>query len=129
MEQMETTEKKAPVASTNNKQRYELVMAIVNKGTTDLVMNAARKAGGKGGTITTARGTGNPEEAKFYGIAIQPDKEIVFIVVLSELKDKVMKQIYEEAGLGKQGQGIILSLPILDAVGLMPFEENKEENK
>lgn len=111
------------------KTAYELIMAIVNKGSTDLVMNAARKAGGKGGTITTARGTGNPEEAKFYGIAIQPDKEIVFIVVTADVKDKVMKQIYDEAGLSKQGQGIILSLPILDAVGMNPFKEVSDNNK
>lgn len=111
------------------KTAYELIMAIVNKGSTDLVMNAARKAGGKGGTITTARGTGNPEEAKFYGIAIQPDKEIVFIVVTADVKDKVMKQIYDEAGLSKQGQGIILSLPILDAVGMNPFKEISDNNK
>ena len=111
------------------KTAYELIMAIVNKGSTDLVMNAARKAGGKGGTITTARGTGNPEEAKFYGIAIQPDKEIVFIVVTADVKDKVMKQIYDEVGLSKQGQGIILSLPILDAVGMNPFKEVSDNNK
>ncbi|MDD6240564.1 MAG: P-II family nitrogen regulator [Eubacteriales bacterium] len=111
------------------KTAYELIMAIVNNGSTDLVMNAARKAGGKGGTITTARGTGNPEEAKFYGIAIQPDKEIVFIVVTADVKDKVMKQIYDEAGLSKQGQGIILSLPILDAVGMNPFKEISDNNK
>ena len=111
------------------KTAYELIMAIVNKGSTDLVMNAARKAGGKGGTITTARGTGNPEEAKFYGIAIQPDKEIVFIVVTADVKDKGMKQIYDEAGLSKQGQGIILSLPILDAVGMNPFKEISDNNK
>ena len=29
----------------NNDQKYELILAIVNKGSTDLVMNAAREAG------------------------------------------------------------------------------------
>lgn len=111
------------MAASNN---YELILVIVNKGSTDLVMNAAREAGGKGGTITTARGTGNPEMAKFYGVAIQPEKEIVFIVVTADIKDKVMKRIYDEAGLAKQGQGIILSLPIIDAVGMAPIDPEKE---
>ncbi|MBS7383768.1 MAG: P-II family nitrogen regulator [Bacilli bacterium] len=112
----------------NNDQKYELILAIVNKGSTDLVMNAAREAGSKGGTITVARGTGNPELAKFYGIVIQPEKEVVFIVVEKEKKDAVMKKIYEDAGIGTQGQGIIISLPVIEALGLTPVEEEKEEN-
>ena len=52
---------------TENNQKYELILAIVNKGSTDLVMNAANAAGGRGGTISVARGTGNPELAKFFG--------------------------------------------------------------
>lgn len=113
---------------TKNNQKYELILAIVNKGSTDLVMNAANAAGGRGGTISVARGTGNPELAKFYGLAIQPEKEIVFIVVDKTIKDAVMKKIYDDAGIATQGQGIIISLPITDAVGLTPIDEDKEEN-
>lgn len=113
---------------TKNNQKYELILAIVNKGSTDLVMNAANAAGGRGGTISVARGTGNPELAKFYGLAIQPEKEIVFIVVDKTIKDAVMKKIYVDAGISTQGQGIIISLPITDAVGLTPIDEDKEEN-
>lgn len=107
----------------NNQKKYELIMAIVNKGYTDLVMNAAYKEGSRGGTISVARGTGNPEMTKFYGINIQPEKEIVFIVVEREIKDNVMKRIYEDAGLATQGHGIVLSLPITDAIGLTPIEK------
>ena len=104
----------------------ELVLAIVNKGNTDLVREAARKAGSRGGTITGSRGTANPKLVETYGISIQPEKEIVFIVVDSEIKDKVRKQIYEDAGLSTKGRGIVLSLPIIDSVGLLPSEEEKE---
>ena len=104
----------------------ELVLAIVNKGNTDLVREAARKAGSRGGTITGARGTANPKLVEAYGISIQPEKEIAFIVVDSEIKDKVRKQIYEDAGLSTKGRGIVLSLPIIDSVGLLPSEEEKE---
>ena len=71
----------------NRNDKFDLLICIVNKGTTDLVMNAARKAGATGGTIAVARGTGNPDLAKFYGLAIQPEKEMVFIVVKKEVKD------------------------------------------
>ncbi len=112
---------------TDNDKKYELILAIVNKGSTDLVMNAANSAGGKGGTISVARGTGNPELAKFYGVVIQPEKEIVFIVVEKSIKDAVMKKIYDDAGIGTKGQGIIISLPITDTVGLTPIKEMDEK--
>lgn len=107
----------------NEDKKYSLLIVVINKGSTDLVMNAARKAGSTGGTIAVARGTGNPDVAKFYGIAIQPEKEMVFIVVDANIKDKVMKQIYDEAGLESVGQGIIFSLPISDAVGFDPLPQ------
>lgn len=106
---------------------YELILAIVNKGTTDLVMTAANHAGATGGTVSVARGTGNPDLAKFYGVVIQPEKEMVFIVVDRKIKDQVMKQIYEEAGLSTKGRGIIISLPITATAGLAPVI--KEEKK
>ncbi|MFA6829233.1 MAG: P-II family nitrogen regulator [Bacilli bacterium] len=107
----------------SEKREYSLILAIVNKGNTDLVMQAARKAGSRGGTISVARGTGNPELAKTYGLVIQPEKEMVFIVVSNDIKDEVMKQIYDDAGISTQGSGIIVSLPISDAIGLDPLDE------
>ena len=43
---------------------YELVMAIANAGTTDIVMNAARAAGARGGTVIHGKGTGLGRHAK-----------------------------------------------------------------
>ena len=37
---------------------YELIVAISNEGSTDLVMNAARAAGARGGTVLHGKGTG-----------------------------------------------------------------------
>ena len=112
-----------------DKNQYSLVLAIVNKGNTDLVMEAARKAGAKGGTIAVARGTGNPDLAKEYGIVIQPEKEMVFIVVPKEMKDSVMKAVYDEAGIATKGMGIVVSLPILDTVGLDGTHQEYSDEK
>lgn len=108
--------------------QHELIMAIVNKGLTDLVMEAARKKGARGGTISVARGTGNPELAKYYGIVIQPEKEIVFIVVKKDIKDEVMKAIYDDAGISSKGNGIIISLPITKTAGLESEDNEDIEN-
>lgn len=111
-----------------DKNNYDLIVAIINKGFTDLVMEAAKEAGARGGTTFVARGTGNKEMGEFFGIVIQPEKEIVFILVEEEIKDKVLLSIYKGAGLDTQGSGIAFSIKVDDVVGLRPVEKITEEN-
>ena len=98
------------------KNKKQLVICIINNGFSDLVMNAAKASGAKGGTILHGRGTGNPNVEKFFGIAISPEKEIVLIVVEEEIKDRVISAIYKDAGLDTKGQGIVFSVPVEDFV-------------
>ena len=73
---------------------YEVVFCIVNAGYSELVMDAAKEVGARGGTVIHARGTANKEAEKFFSITIQPDKEIVMILVPSKIKDEVLRAIY-----------------------------------
>lgn len=100
------------------KEKYQLVIALVNSGFSDLVMDAARAEGATGGTIIRARGTGKSEMEKKYGIVITPDKEAILIVTNKNITDQVMSTIYKCAGLATRGQGICFALPIDDVVGL-----------
>ena len=43
--------------------KWKMITIIVNVGYADDIMDAARKAGAGGGTITHARGTASPEDA------------------------------------------------------------------
>jgi nitrogen regulatory protein PII len=108
-----------PVEAINKKDDYQVVMAIVNDGFTDLVMDAAKKAGARGGTILTARGTGNKDIEKFFGVVITPEKQIVMILVPKAIKDKVIESIYKEVGINTKGQGIAFSFPAADVVGIV----------
>jgi nitrogen regulatory protein PII len=116
------TEKgETPMASDSfeKKSDYEVVMVIVNDGYTDLVMDAARKAGAKGGTIITARGTGNKDIEKFFGVVITPEKQVVVILVPKKIKDEVIGAVYKEVGINTKGQGIAFSMPASDVVGIV----------
>ena len=93
-------------------KKYELVLCIVNAGFSQNVMEAARAAGAKGGTIIRARGSANPESEEFFNIGIQSDKELLMILVPADIKDDVMKSIYKEAGLAQEAKGIVFSLPV-----------------
>ena len=95
-------------------------------------MEAAKDAGARGGTVLNARGTANKEAESFFHIAIQPEKEVVMILVPLNVKDAVLHALYEKAGLNTMGQGIAFSLPVDNVVGLTPWKvEHKapEEKK
>ncbi len=105
---------------------YEMILCIVNTGFSETVMDAAKEVGARGGTIIHARGTANKEAEQFFHISIQPDKEIVMILVPSEIKDDVLHAVYRQAGLKTEGQGIAFSIAVDEAVGLAPIP--KQEN-
>jgi len=91
---------------------FELIVCIVNAGYSQNVMEAAREAGAKGGTIIRGRGSANPESEEFFGLSIQPDKEMVLILVSSAIKEAVLKAVYSKCGLPTEGQGIAFTLPV-----------------
>ena len=97
---------------------YELIICIVNSGFSDSVMAAARSSGAGGGTVLNARGTAKEESEKLYNIFIQPEKEIVLILALKEIKDQILHAIYQQVGLDTPGQGIAFSVAVDDVVGL-----------
>lgn len=97
---------------------FELIITIITKGYFPDVKAAANAAGARGGTLIHALGMGGEEAQKFLGIAIQPEKDLIFNVVRREEKTKIMKAIAEASGINTQGRGIIFSLPVDAAMGL-----------
>ena len=97
---------------------HEAIFCIVNSGYSEAVMDAAKKLGARGGTIMNARGTANKEAEKFFNITIQPEKEILMILVPSALKEDILHALYKQVGLDTPGQGIAFALPVDDVVGL-----------
>ncbi len=101
-----------------DKRNFEMVFCIVNAGFSGEVMDAAREAGATGGTVIHARGTANKKAEDTFKITISPEKDLVMIAVHSDIKDQVLKNIYDNVGIGTDGNGIAFSIPILDAVGI-----------
>ena len=95
---------------------HELIMAIYEKGYTDLVMDAAREAGAGGGTTINAKGTGVGAE-KFFGLSLAVEKEIVLIVSDVEKKKDIMKAIMQKAGVDSKAHALVFSLPVSATAG------------
>ena len=110
----EETDKGERIAMENTEYKCVMLTVIADKGNSDTVMEAARGAGATGGTVVRAKGTG-AAIAKFFGITISADKEIIYIVAKREKRDVIMHAIMEKAGKASGAHGIVFSLPI-DAV-------------
>lgn len=98
--------------------KYELIITIVNRGGFEAVKEASKAAGARGGTLLHGLGMGGEEAAKFLGISIQPEKDIVLIVVEREDREKIMQNILDTAGILSEYRGICFSLPVDSALGL-----------
>ncbi|MBQ7236605.1 MAG: P-II family nitrogen regulator [Clostridia bacterium] len=109
--------------SMEKESKSVLIITVVDKGNTDVVMDAARSAGARGGTVVKAKGTG-AEIAKFFGVSISEEKEMVYIVATREGRDAIMRAIMEKAGSNTDAHGVIFSLPVDGVVGIKGFEEN-----
>ena len=95
-----------------------LIVTIVNAGNAEKVMTEAKKGGATGGTTLNGRGMNSDKIIKFLNITIEPEKDIVLILVKDDLKNEVMKKIINGCGLKTPGAGICFSLPVDYVAGL-----------
>lgn len=107
-------------------EAYSLLLAIVRRGFCENVMMAAQAAGAKGGTVMHARGTGSLDASKVWGVTIEPEKDIILILTEKSVRQDIMKAIYKEAGLTTEGNGIVISLPVEDVIGIANLNNHKE---
>lgn len=110
---------------TTAKREYEneLIIAICNEGMSDTVMEVAREAGARGGTILHGKGTAKGEVSKFYNVTIAEEKELVMIVSPKQDKAAIMSAIMKQAGPATSAGAVVFSLPVTDAMGLSAQEE------
>ena len=109
MEEM-GTEREDQIMEQNN--HYSLILVTVNQGYTDAVMNTARAAGARGGTVVRARWTGADEIQKMVGITLQAEKEVLAIMTHNEERNAIMEEIDRVHGLRSSAQAMVISLPI-----------------
>lgn len=89
-----------------------LILITVNQGHTDEVMNTARAAGARGGTIIRSRYAGAAENEQFFGITVQAEKEIIFIVAPAETRNAIMETVNKKHGLKTEAGAVIFSVAL-----------------
>lgn len=110
--------------SDNNNATIDLIVTIVNKGFAEEVVEATKLAGARGGTILTGRGTGIHENAKLFGVPIEPEKEIVLTLISKDKTDIILESISRAVDIDKPHRGIAFVLEVDKATGMM-LKESK----
>lgn len=96
----------------------DLIITICNKGFADDIMEIAKENGAGGGTILHGRGSAKQDAEHFLGITIQPEKEIVLIIIDNEIKNQVMQAVSAKLGVGTKAHAICFTVPVDETVGL-----------
>lgn len=104
----------------NDMERSEnsLILVVCARGCTDDVMTTAKAHGARGGTVIKGRLSGRKELEQAYEVELKPEREIVAIVVPTELRGPIMEAINAEHGLRSEAQAALCSLPIEQIVRL-----------
>ena len=98
---------------------YNAIYTIVEKGNAEDVIEAAQKAGSRGGTIVNARGSGSEEARKVFNMFIEPEKEIVLIISEEKMTKDIVESIRKETQIEEEGKGIIFVTNVEQTYGLV----------
>ena len=99
-----------------------LITCVIQKGSADNIVNAARAAGAQGATVFYARGSGVRERLGMLGVALEVEKEIINIVVSTDRADHVLEKMYFAGNLDTPGMGIAYVTPLDKAATYIPAD-------
>ncbi len=101
-----------------DKMGHKIIFTVVDRGLSNQVIECAKGAGATGGTIILGRGSGIENAPKLFNIEIEPEKEVVLIIVDSKTKDPVVKAIRAEMKIDEPNKGIVFVLDLHETFGL-----------
>ncbi len=100
--------------------RFKLIVAFIEDSKTNLVLDAARKAGATGATvINNARGEGLKIQKTFFGLTLDVQRDVLLLLVEEHLARSILETINEVGQFdASSGKGIAVQLDVEDAVGV-----------
>jgi hypothetical protein len=100
--------------------KFKLIVVMVTDEKTNLIIEAARKAGATGCTvITSARGEGLEPPKTFLGLTLEGQRDMILTLGEGHLSRHILEVIAEQGGFDKEpASGVAFQIDIEDAVGL-----------
>lgn len=98
--------------------QYSVVIAMINEGYSDALMEAAKEAGARGGTVFQAKRKGNEQTDKLLSLLNSADKEVVMILAKNDQKQNIIQKINEKCGQDTAIKASVFSMPVDDVTGI-----------
>ena len=92
---------------------YNAIYTIVERGVASDVIEAAEKAGSKGGTVINARGAGTHETQKVFNMVI------VLIISEADKTGAIVDAIREKVKIEEPGNGILYVTDVRETYGMV----------
>ena len=97
-----------------------LITCIVQRGRAKHVIKAAQEGGAQGATIHYGHGIGTQELLGVLSVAVDTEKEIINILVPSDLSDNIFERMAIAGKLDTPGMGMIYSTRVEKAATYIP---------
>ena len=104
---------------------YEVIWTVVERGLGQEVVDVATAAGAKGATIINARGAGLHENNTFFAMHIEPEKEIVMIIIKKEKGEDIVNAINQAMDIDAPGKGVLFVMDVNRTSGLVQEDDVK----
>ena len=98
---------------------YVALYVIVDRHEGQKAVAIAQENGAKGATLIHGRGLGKEVKSILLNMNIEPEKDIVLMLVKKSLLATIKGAIYEKMNLEDENKGIIYSLPVTEVRGLV----------
>ncbi|MCW8827107.1 MAG: P-II family nitrogen regulator [Gammaproteobacteria bacterium] len=100
---------------------FKLLIALVQDGKTNEVLDAAREAGATGCTVLNqARGEGLEKAKTFFGLTLETQRDMILFLVEEHLSRKILEKISKVGEFDDApDSGIAFQIDVEDAVGIV----------
>lgn len=116
--QAENLKKELRGESQVERAENSVILISCTRGCTDEIMSTAKAHGARGGTVVKARLAGQEDLEQAYDMELEEEREILAIVVPTQLRAPIMEAVNSAHGLRSKAQSIVCSLPIEDLIRL-----------
>ena len=99
---------------------FKLIIAFVEDGKTNKVIESAKTAGATGVTvISNARGEGPEGSRSFFGLSLESQRDMLLFLVEEHLCRHILELIGEVGDFdATRGAGVAIQVDVEDAIGL-----------
>lgn len=99
---------------------FKLIVAFVEDGKTNKVIESAKEAGATGVTvISNARGEGPEVSRSFFGLSLDSQRDMLLFLVEEHVSRHILELIGEVGEFDStKGAGVAVQIDVEDAIGL-----------